>query len=93
MPLPVEYSPLTDSHLLDTVVRRSTPFGESSVLGSYLKRHVCLYVALVISEMSFLSNFCCLNSVWTLGSFSSAIGGRTSQIRIDELFSFPSALL
>ena len=57
MPLPVEYSPLTDSHLLDTVVRKSTPFGESSVLGSYLKRHVCLYVTLVISEVSFLSNF------------------------------------
>jgi len=59
MPLPVEYSPLTDSHLVDTVVRRSTPFGESSVLGLYLKRHVYLYlyVALVISEVSFLSNF------------------------------------
>jgi len=57
--LPVEYSPLTDSHLVDTVVRRSTPFGESSVLGLYLKRHVYVYVyvALVISEVSFLSNF------------------------------------
>lgn len=33
---------LTDSHLHDTVVRITTPFGESSIPGSYLKRHVYL---------------------------------------------------
>jgi hypothetical protein len=49
---PVEYTPFTDSHSIDAIVREPTSFGEFSASGSYLERHVDIYVVLVIPGVS-----------------------------------------
>ena len=46
---------LTDSRLLDAIVREFTPIGEFSAFGLYLKCHVFIYVALIVSGSVVLS--------------------------------------